>query len=175
MFRPQILALNGLSIKDFESQKEALATADELVAESMSLHEHEHQQAYLVYTSIKYMILFLGFLTAGPKHLAEPPAPEVLVCAQQGGEAQPEGGGGERGRGRHGRVEEQEEHAHGRCLDRSRWLCRDTDHSQDGELRPRRHAQRERKAQAINWPGKLQMCMWNLSDEHVSWQGDPGC
>jgi hypothetical protein len=56
MFRPQILALNGLSIKDFESQKEALATADELVAESMSLHEHEHQQAYLVYISIKYMI-----------------------------------------------------------------------------------------------------------------------
>ena len=42
MFRPQILALNGLSIKDFESQTEALATADELIAESMSLHDFEH-------------------------------------------------------------------------------------------------------------------------------------
>jgi len=49
MFRPQILALNGLSIKDFESLKEALATADELIAESMSLHDFEHQQAYLFY------------------------------------------------------------------------------------------------------------------------------
>ncbi len=45
MFRPQILGLNGLSIKDFESQTEALTTADELIAESMSLHDFEHQQA----------------------------------------------------------------------------------------------------------------------------------
>jgi len=76
MFRPQILALNGLSIKDFESQKEALATADELVAESMSLHEHEHQQAYLVYISIKiHDFIFFMFFNRRPQ------APRRTPCS----------------------------------------------------------------------------------------------
>jgi hypothetical protein len=69
MFRPQILALNGLSIKDFESQTEALATADELIAESMSLHDFEHQQAYLVYLSIN-CLAFLSYLLCFFPHQA---------------------------------------------------------------------------------------------------------
>lgn len=40
MMRPQILAMHGLSMRDFKTQEEALATADELVAENKQVEGH---------------------------------------------------------------------------------------------------------------------------------------
>lgn len=42
--RPQILALNGMSIKDFDSKQLALDAADELIAESSAANGFERQQ-----------------------------------------------------------------------------------------------------------------------------------